>query len=271
MQVAAAAAPEIDRLVLYVNRRVGPEHGARLAEVARGAGLETLDLLPPLGDFMHGGRLTRELAVLRMRYMPPERVVARIDELEESGLLTAGPHGLTAAPPLRTVLEAMFAAQADVASRAWGDHGDDVATASRVAATLGAAATPDHAVAAVHRDLPERPDPHLRLFDRLVTLRYVRQHDHAEAWLGRGLTPPDMVVLTALWHGETAEDPGGVVARLSARGLVDPPELTGEGRRIRDAIEDETNERAGRTFGVLDDEDPAAFLGALRRLPTPEP
>ena len=57
---------EIDRLVLAVNNAVD---GARLSEAA---GERVLDwmLLNGLGDFMHAGVLTEEVAALRSRYRP---------------------------------------------------------------------------------------------------------------------------------------------------------------------------------------------------------
>lgn len=204
-----------------------------------------------------------------MRYWPPERVLARLDELEEKQLIREGDSGLVAPPTLRPLLEALLAAQADVAAEAWGNHQDDVATATSLARELAEAASDDHVVAVVHRTLPEPTDPYALLEHRLVTLRYIRQHDHAMAWLSRGLTAPDMVVMTNLWQDEPVEEPGDGLARLVARGFAvgDHPRLTASGRQVREAIEDETNKRAQQTFDVLEERGAAALLAALRRLP----
>lgn len=268
MEIAAEAAREIDRLVLSVNRGVGPKHGSRLLELARERGLETLELLPHFGDFLLAGRLTRDLATLRMRYWPPERVLARLDELEEKQLIRGGESGLVATSTLRPLLEALLAAQADVAAEAWGDNQDDVGTLTPLARELAAAVFDDHVVAVVHRTLAEPGDPYALLEHRLVTLRYIRQHDHAMAWQSRGLTAPDMVVMTKLWHDQPVEEPSDGLARLVALGFAegDPPRLTATGRQVREAIEDETNRRAQETFDVLEGR-AAAFLAALRRLP----
>lgn len=269
MDVARAAAPEIDRLVLGFNRNVGPRHGARLAELARERGLDTLELLPQLGDFLLAGRLTRDLATLRMRYWPPERVLGRLDELEAKGLVDQQGPDLAATATLQPLLEAIAEAQAEVGAELWSDHDDDVSTATALAGVVAAAASDDHTVAVVHRSLPEPTDPYLLLEHRLVTLRYVRQHDHAEAWSSRGLTAPDVVVMTRLWQGEPVEDDDGP-RRLVELDLAepDPPRLTVSGRELRDAIEVDTDARAQRTFDVLDVGQATSFLESLRRLPS---
>ena len=269
VRIAREAAPEIDRLVLSVNRRVGPKHGTRLAQLARERGLGTLELLPHFGDFLLAGRLTRDLAILRMRSWPPEQVLTRLDELEEKELIRQGDTGLVATSTMRPLLEELLTAQADVAAQAWGDHPDDVSTATQMAREVGAAASDEHVVAVVHRSLPSPADPFLLLEHRLVTLRYIRQHDHAMAWLARGLTAPDMVIMTKLWQNNPMGEPSDGLARLIELGLVggDPPRLTAAGGEMREAIEADTNERAQQTFDVLDDRGATEFLAALRRLP----
>lgn len=269
MEIAREAAPEIDRLVLSVNRHVGPKHGSRLLELARECGLETLELLPHFGDFLLAGRLTLDLATVRMRYMPPERVLSRLDELEEKGLIRRGDSGLVATPAMRPLLEALSAAQADVAAEMWSDHHDDVATVTPLAERLAGAASDDHVVAVVHRTLPEPADPYLLLLVRLVTLRYIRQHDHAMAWHSRGLTAPEMVTMTELWHDQPGDHSGDGLTRLVAAGLAeaDPPRLTSAGLQLREAIEDETNRRSQETFDVLDPGAAEDLIAALRRLP----
>lgn len=269
MEIAREAAPEIDRLVLSVNGQVGPKHGGRLLELAHECGLETLELLPHFGDFLLAGKLTHDLATLRMRYMPPERVLSRLDELEGKLLIRRGDSGLVATPALQHLLEALSAAQADVAAEMWGGHQDDVATVTPLAKQLAEAASDDHVVAVVHRTLPEPADPYLLLLVRLVTVRYIRQHDHAMAWLSHGLTAPEMVTMTELWHDQAGDRSGDGLTRLVAAGLAEtnPPRLTSAGLQMREAIEDETNRRSQETFDVLDSGPAEALIAALRRLP----
>jgi hypothetical protein len=268
MDIALAAAPHIDRLVLSVARQVDISHGAHLSGLAQECGLETLDLIPHLADFLLGGVLTRELAGVRLRYRPSEQVLARLDELAEKSLIRQTDSGLVATPPLRPLLEALHRAQAEVAAAMWGAHAEDVTAAASIARTVAHAASTDHTVAAVHRSLPEPLDPYLLLHSRLVTLRYIRQHDHAVAWLQHGLTAAEMVVLTSLWQAGRVVAPSEL-GRLIELGLAetDPPRLTDHGREVREAIEAETNRRAQQTFDVLDDEIAGEFLAALQRLP----
>jgi hypothetical protein len=123
-------------------------------------------------------------------------------------------------------------------------------------------------VAAVHRALPAPEDPFLRLHSRLVTLRYIRQHDHAAAWLGEGLTAPEILALTGLWNGEDLA-PGEGLSKLVDRGLAsdDPAALTDAGRNMRAEIEADTNDRSQMIFSALGEKQTAEFLTVLRRLP----
>ena len=268
MGIARETAPEIDRLVLSV-WDLGPERSGRLAELARERGLESLDLLPHFADFLLAGVLTSELATLRMRYRRSSKVLARLDELQAMHFIRRDEDGFAASPTSRPLLEGLLAARAERAAELWGGHDEDVATATEVAGRIGHAASVDHMVAVAHRRLPEPADPYHRLGHRLLTLRYIRQHDHAEAWLARGLTAPDMVLMTQLWHTDQTPAPMDVLARVVELGFVeaDPLRLTVTGREVREAIETETDERAQQAFNVLDSPAAARFLAALQRLP----
>jgi len=259
-------APEVDRLALAVNNAVD---GARLADAA---GDRTLDwmLLNGLGDFMAAGVLTEEIALLRSRYRPRDVVLSRLHDLEHQGLVERRGDALAATVELRPLIETLMDARADAAATIWRGHEDDVEQASRTAQALGALASDDHAVAAVHHALPAPEDPFLRLHSRLLTLRYIRQHDHAAAWLGQGLTVAEITTMTSLWNGEDVA-PGDGLSQLVARGLAsdDPPALTDAGRRMREEIEVDTNERSQVIFNALGEDETAEFLTVLRRLPVP--
>lgn len=269
MNLAAAAAPEIDRLVLSVSEGVVRTHGASLVGLARERGLDSLEFLPHLGDFLLADALTRELAMRRLPYAPPERVGRRLDELADKQLIQQRGPALGATDAMRPLLEALITALADVAVTAWRGHEEDVGTASRLAWEIAQAASDDHVVAVVHRAIPQPADPYLRLHRNLVTLRYVRQHDHVMAWRARDLSAPAMMVMTQLWQGGAVDGPGEGLTRLVELGFAidDPPALTTEGRVTRDAIEDDTNARARETFDVPGEDAAATFLEAVRRLP----
>ena len=160
------------------------------------------------------------------------------------------------------------ASTATEAAAAWRGHEDAVDPAARFARIVAASVSSDHLVAAAHRECPEPDDRYQRLHQRLVTLRYVRQHDHVQAWKGADLVADEIVALTHLWHDEEPGD-SPAVARLRETGLVDgePPALTPQGREVRDAIEHDTNHRARESFSVLDERTSTEFLAALRALP----
>ncbi|MBA2338294.1 MAG: hypothetical protein H0V96_11155 [Acidimicrobiia bacterium] len=271
MSTARTAAPEIDRLVLSVNRAVGPRHGPQLQALADEVGLDSLEMLPNLYDFLAAGRLTPELARLRMRYAPGGAVERRLGELRDKGLLGESEGSTEASPFFRTLLDALATARADVARSAWGNHPELVATVADNAATVASATSDDHVVAVVHRDMPEPAEPEARLFHRLTTLRYIRQHDHAEAWLRRHLTAEEMVAMTELWHGETIDTSHPGLPGLDGKGYTDDGSLTDKGRQVRQAIEDDTNTLAQVSFDVLEPATATAFIDALRRLPSATP
>lgn len=267
--IARELAPEIDRLVLSVNGRAVTTNNDRLLGLARERELESLTLLPHFGDFLLAGTLTSDLALLRMRYWPPETVLDRLDEFETKQLIVNGADGFVASPKMRPLLEAVLEALADTAAELWDRHPEPVATAASVARVVIEGTSEDHVVAAVHRALPEPTDPYGLLHRRLTTLRYIRQHDHAEAWSSRGLTPPEAVLMTRLWKDEPADEANQARDGLSGRGLVDgdPPRLTRAGRELRESIEEETDRRAQGSFDVLDDRTATDFLATLRSLP----
>ncbi len=261
---AAEVAPEADRLVLAVNDAVDD---ARLADVAGDRVVDWM-VLSQFGDFLAAGVLTQQIAVSRSPYRPREVVRSRLHQLVGEGLVEHRGKELAATEELRPLIGAVMDARADAAATMWRGHEGDVEQAWRTAEALGALASDDHTVAAAHRDLPAPEDPFLRLHTRLVTLRYVRQHDHAAAWLAHGLTAPEIVVMTGLWSDEGATS-GEALSSLVARGLAteDPPALTDAGRRMRAEIEADTNERSQVAFDALGEDETAEFLTVLRRLP----
>ena len=270
MSTARWAAPEIDRLVLSVNGAVGPRHGERLLGVAKEAGLDALAPLPNLAGFIRAGTLTDEIATLRMRYADPTVIRAGLGDLVDRGVLKRNGDRYAATERLVPLLDALDEAVTDVASSTWARHAELVDAVSSAADRVGEAAGADHVVAVAHRDLGDPDDPSFRLLRRLITVRLVRQHDHAVAWIGRHLTAAEMPVMTELWHGDVVDSDRPGLAGLVERGYaeLDPVRLTARGRRVRDAIEDDTNALAQRAFDVLDDEDGAELVDGLRRLPS---
>lgn len=267
MTLAMSAAPQIDRLVLSVNHPLAWDD---LERAGHDAGLDNLGFVLHWWDFLLAGVLTTELAKLRSRYRTGESIEARIDELQGKGLIESGATGWTASPGLVPLLGLVGEEQRRVATDAWSEHGDVLDEVTAIADELSESATDDHVVAVVHREMPRPDDPFHGLHHRLTTLRYVRQHDHAEAWGAEGLAAQDMVVMTSLWHGEGVDGDPAVLENLGARGYVEghPPALTEQGLAVRESIEEVTNRRAQTTFDILDDVTGASLLNHLETLPS---
>ena len=240
------------------------------ARLSAAAGDRIVDwmVVNQVGDFLAAGVLTPQIATSRSPYRPREVVRARIHQLVEQGLVEHRGKALGATDELRPLIRAFMDARADAAATLWRGHEDDVEQASRTAEKLRALASDDHVVAAAHRTLPAPEDPYLRLHGRLVTLRYVRQHDHVEAWLAHGLSAVAVVVMTALWQGEDVDASAGLTELVSRELATDqPPSLTDAGRRMRAEIEIDTNERNQAIFNALGKNETAELLAVLRRLP----
>ena len=265
--LAARVAPEIDRLVLGVNRSVGPRHGRVLMAVARELGLDSLKLIPHFADFWLDGPLPADIAVARLPYAPEGSVLERLDRLVSMDLLSSTPAGFEPTPGFRPLLIASVAAREDVVVDTWTGFDDTISDLEPLVARVIGAVTESHPVAAAHRALTPAPGAFLRLYDRLVTMRFIRQHDHVEAWRALGMTPAGMTVLTALWHGETVPDDAPGWQTLEVGGLVLEGRLTEAGRRVRDQIEVDTNTRGERALSVLEEAEGDRLLELLMRLP----
>lgn len=269
MQLAAVAAPEIDRLVWAVNTRVDRDHRDEIDAIAEPIGIETVFPLQHYAAFLLAGRLTRDVATLRMRYMPADRVNAQIDTWLDAGLIADDGGVLSAGAAIRPLLELLRARRAEIAATLWSEEIASVEEASSISRRVIDGATADFTVAAAHRSLPDPSDPFLLFHQRLVTLRYIRQQAHADAWLERGLDAFRIVAMTQLWHGETVEAAPEALGGLEEAGYVagDPPALTPRGQQVREDIEADTNLRTQPAFDVLDDETGTHFVALLRGLP----
>ncbi|MCP3975201.1 MAG: hypothetical protein GY720_12005 [bacterium] len=270
MGYAEQAAHEIDRLVIGINRRVGPAHGHHLLELAGKIGLQSLDLLPTFSDFLLDGLLTRQVALLRMRYRPEDQIRERLEDLESRGLISQTNTGFAATEQLRPLMKAMRSALADVAQSVWQHNEVDISVVTETARQLTQKVTDDHVVAKAQSQVRQPLDRYSLLEQRLVTLRFIRQHEHAEAWLAQGLSAPEIVLMTALWRDAEGEIDGAALESLRSLGYAkksDPARLTSTGKKLRQKIEDETNTRSEWVFADLDPETADRFLSAMRNLP----
>jgi hypothetical protein len=264
--IPAAAAPETDRLVLGVNEARDQD---RIARLAADVGLDSWHVLGHWWDFLLAGTLTREVARLRSRYAPVQFVDGMVDRLLTLGLVDEQSGRLAGTTRLEPALSAIRDDTRRVARDAWAGHEHQVDVVASGATRIIAAADEDATVAVAHRAIALPDDKYLALYCRLVTVRYIRQHDHAAAWAAHDLTASQMRVYTELWHGGQVADDVDGRADLEARGLVVPGGgLTDAGQLQREQIERETLERSARTYGVLGEDGPE-YLAALTALPTP--
>jgi hypothetical protein len=256
---ARLAAPEIDRLVLAVNRGIGEGNAA----LARAAGLEGPGLIKHYADWLLTVGLQREVAVARLPYARAGAVDAWIDELIEAGLIEQRDGRLFAADGLVPLATAILDVRSKAANAFWRDQGEPMEAAITGARQIADAAPGQFVVGVAHREVPEPDDRALALHQRLVTLRYLRSQCHVEAWTEAGLAANEIVSMTALWHHDrTAGIPGSLVQR----GFVYGTELTEEGDLIRGEIEYVTNQRTQQLFDAL--ADPEGFVAALKALPS---
>lgn len=258
-------ASQIDRLVLDVNRQVGPRHGRVLTAVAHELGLDSLKLIPHFADFWLDGPLEPEVAEARLPYAPAGTVVARLAAFSELGLVTDTAFGFEATPRFRPLLAAAVAAREDVVVRTWTTL--PTAEIDQLIGRVIEAVSELYVVAAAHRGLTPASNPMLRMYDRLVTLRYVRQHDHVEAWRAADMRSEEMKVLSPLWYGEPPPDDPVAWEELERRGLLTDGMLNPRGRRLRERIEADTNRRAAVTWSMLDGEERERLIEALAQMP----
>ncbi len=270
MGFAEHAAHEIDRLVIGINRRVGPAHGHQLLAEASKVGLGSLDLLPTFSDFLLDGLLTRQVAFLRMRYRAEDQIRERLKDLEERELISQTNTGFAATDKLRPLLKSMRSALAQVAREVWEHNEVDISVVTETARVLTETVTPEHVVAMAQTKVRQPLDRYSLLEQRLVTLRFIRQHEHAEAWLAQGLSAPEIVLMTELWRETDGDVDEAALESLRNLGYVkkpDPARLTKTGIQLREKIEEETNSRSERTFAGLDSETADRFLAAMGNLP----
>ena len=261
----ARIALEIDRLVLGINRQVGPRHGRVLSAIATELGLDSLKLIPHFADFWLDGPLRADIAQARLPYAPIWSIMERLGTFAGLGLVTQSQDGTEATTRFRPLLVAAIAAREDVVDRTWdGDPDDEI---DRSLDRVIDAVPDSHVVACAHRSLTPASNPMLRLYDRLVTFRYVRQHDHVDAWRSEGLTAEAIQILTPLWYRQAPPEESSGWAELEEAGLVEEGRLTEPGRRLRERIEVETNRRAASSWAALDATEREHVFEALAKMP----
>lgn len=257
-------AREIDRTVLTVGTHAGHRHRERFLESTNRLSPAARQTVPRLAYFANADRVTEDFAAERIPYTAAATVRAGVAEMVEAGVLESKAAGmLGTGAEGRPIFDGVVDGRAELAAELWGDHSAIGESMDPITLLVREAVPADSTVAAVHASIPESDEPAQRFYQRLTTIRYVRADAHRQTWRREGLTGPDMVILSALWSGETATASTGLIDR----GLADRTGLTEQGRLLRDHIEAETNTANARSLSMLDDELIRRLVDGLRRLP----
>ena len=267
MSVAREAAPEIDRLVFGVMGSIGPRHGAAIRDITAGLGLDSMGFLSVLAEHLAAGPMNDDFIDLRLKYGDAHEIRAVLSDMEALQLLDRNGDRWAATERVRPLLDAVIHARAETAGAVWMEQDVAVAALLEPARQVAMAASPEHELAVIYRELPEPEATPALLLRRLRCLRYVRHHCHVQAWRAEGLDGSVMPALTTIWNGQQLDDDADL-GPLREAGLVegDPPHLTDSGQAKRDRIEDYTNAAAQVTFDILGGSGGERFLEALRSL-----
>lgn len=260
--LVASIAPQVDRLVWSVNDLVSPGRSDALAAVVESVGASALRNVTHFAPFWLAGPLPIQLAEQRFVYDTPGAVRSGFDHLAARGLLTIDATSTRATEAFRPLLETCVAARADASQRLWADVA--IAPVLEIVERVTTSIGPDHPVAYAHRSLPAPESTWLRLFRGLTTLRYIRQHDHVQAWRAAGLDASGIKNLSTGSEGSSAAE----LDDLIERGLVDENgAITTEGVRLRASIEEETNRRNEDSWRSIDRYEQEGFFDMVTAMP----
>lgn len=262
-EIAAALAPDVDRLVVAIHRHMARRR-AEVAALLEQTAVPSPALIVDLRPFLLESSLIADGVVREfLRFIPPREAKLLLDRLEKSRALIRAGAGFVPSAGARRFAQATTAMQAEIVSLLWRDHGDAVAAAYPV---LGSAVRAAPSTLPLFGPLRALPEPETSrtsaLHHRLTLFRYLRS-DHHVAVLGEfGLTVGQAKSVDAAWRGDELAPEAEV-----APGWVDGSgNLTESGLRRRTAIEAETNVRVAAAFDDLADIETLA--GALAVLPS---
>lgn len=223
----------------------------------------TLNNLVPFVDM-----LTEEFVLRRYLYRPPEVLKAFVAEMVSGGFFVREGDRLRPTVRLQPVLDELNQAVCNAARYFWTHDRDNVEAASGPVGRI-LEASPERFGLAQAAIAARKPDDLFHRFHyRLAGLRLLRNEAHVEAWRAHDLTPGEIEMLTAAWAGSDIQAPMVMTSRLEERGFVADGQVTSEGLKLRQVIEDETNVGVASAFGVVDLE---RLYAALVLLPPEKP
>jgi hypothetical protein len=234
---APLIAPVIERLTLaVVNKAMARAAGTPVPHAAAPGAMR---MLGQLRTALLARSVTAAGLAAVYRYRDADEVRGDVEGLLAAGLIDkTDDDAIQPTGTGRAVLTEMYKVSADVARESWGSQEGSLAGLSDLAGRLvhAALATGGPAYAAMAPPYePADATAALLLHTRLSVLRYHRADAHAAAWQAAGLTS------------------------MTMRQLPAGPS--------RDAIEAETNRRAGVPYATLSPDERITFLAGLAALP----
>ena len=234
---ASLIAPVLERLTFaVVTKSVSRTSGA---PAPGGPATDAMRMFAQLRTALAGRTVTSAGIAAVYRYRDPEEVRRDLDGLVAAGLIDVDSVGAVEATETgRRMLAAMYQTAAEVTSQLWGQHDKALADLNDLAGRVVQAGLATGGEAYLTMAPPYEPADAtvgLLLHHRLSVLRYHRADAHAAAWQVAGLTSETVMQL----------HPGPA----------------------RDAIEAETNRRAGLPYATLSADERLALLAGLAALP----
>lgn len=238
-RLATLVAPGVSRAFVYAMRSGGSAGRDLVTSYGGRAVGYLIDLRNP---FAAGRPVTREDLGHVYPYDQPAEIDETVAGSVEHGLLTRNAGGaLVPTDRGHEFLRDLFALHGKTLQERWGPHGRAVERLNDLLSRVLAEAAVTGGAAWAVQAPPYEPDgtpPPVLLLNRLSTLRYHRADAHAAAWQAAGLTVADMVAMP--WGSDWTPQ--------------------------REAVEQDTNVRAGAPYAVLTPDERLRLLADLAAL-----
>ncbi len=196
--------------------------------------------------------LTVSLINRRYIYRDPQVTAAFVEALGEAGLFERDGDQLSAAPRVQALANEVNATVDIICSELWGADDEHALSVSKMARRVLDAATDRHGLVGFAQRTTEPTDTLHQLWSRLTALRLVRNEAHVAAWTDVGLTPNDVEVLTSAWAGTATQGDSAPSQGLIERGFVTDGVVNEEGLRVRQQIEDATDDGVRQAYAAID-------------------
>lgn len=267
---AAEVAPHVDRLVLTVHRQMRAVHEDAIDTWRSDSGLDRPGLIINLRPFFLAGTQSRTLLQRLHRYALPTTLEDNVNAAIAQRLVD---EALTPSTACLELARRLTTLQSSLIDELWGGQ----PALAELLEPLGTAVDgvpdrypgPAFALSRAWAELPRPADAPAYLVHHLLTaLRYLRADAHSVVIDAAGLTPGEAARLDAAWReleGIHHEHP---LDGLVSHGYLDAAgDLTEDGRRARQAIEDETNSVSGAVWEPVGADRMPKVIADLASLP----